>query len=75
MRICDAGKRASADLSPAICGLAVLAPVQLESVLRGNFTMFPSIITYQGRGTGYYLEDTGINVIIIISDKNEYPYL
>ena len=44
MRICDAGKRASADLSPAICGLAALALVQIKSPLRGNFTMFPSII-------------------------------
>lgn len=44
MRICDAGKRASADLSPAICGLASLALVQIKSPLRGNSTTFLSII-------------------------------
>ncbi len=43
MRICDAGKHASADLSPAICGLVALALVQIKSSLRGNFTMFLSI--------------------------------
>lgn len=43
MRICDAGKHASADLSPAICGLAALALVQIKSFLRGYFTMFLSI--------------------------------
>lgn len=42
IRICDA----SADLSPAICGLAALAVVQIKSFLRGNFTMFPSIILH-----------------------------
>lgn len=31
--------------------------------------------TYQGHGTGYYREDTGINDIIIAGDKNEYPHL
>lgn len=44
MRICDAGKRASADLSSAICGLADMALVQIKSFLKGNFTMFFSII-------------------------------
>lgn len=46
MRICDAGKHASADLSPAICGLVALARLQLKSPLRGNYTMFPSIILH-----------------------------
>lgn len=44
MRICDAGKHASADLSPAICGLAALALVRIKSFVRGNFIMFLSII-------------------------------
>lgn len=44
MRICDTGKHASADLSPAICGLAALALVRIKSFLEGNFIMFLSII-------------------------------
>lgn len=76
MRICYAGKRASADLSPAICSPGALARIQLKSFLRGNFTLFPfNYFTHHGHGTGYYREDTSVNVIIITSDKKEYPHL
>lgn len=34
-----------------------------------------SYFTNQGHGTGYYREDTGVNVIIIASDKKEYHHL
>lgn len=44
MRICDAGKHASADLSPAICSLPALALVRVKSLYEGHFIMFPSII-------------------------------
>lgn len=57
--------------------------VALTLWLRSNQILFerqfPNVLfnyfTYQGHGTGYYLEDTGINVIIIASDKNEHPHL
>lgn len=44
MRICDAGKHASADLSPAIRSLPALALVRIKSLYEGHFIMFPSII-------------------------------
>lgn len=76
MRICDAGKRASADLSPTICGLAVLALVQIKSFLRGNFTIFLSIILHiKDMEQVIYREDTGIllsaiKMNTIICDKS-----
>lgn len=49
MRICDAGKRASADLSPAICGLAAVTLVQIKYLLKGNLTMSLSFLLYISR--------------------------
>lgn len=46
MRICDAAKHASVDLSPAICSLAALAPVRIKYSLRGDCVMFLSIILH-----------------------------
>lgn len=64
VRICDAGKYASAGSSPAICGLASLALVRIKSLYKNHFHNVPfNCFTNQGHGTGYYLEDTGITLL------------
>lgn len=71
MRICDAAKHASVDLSPAICSLAALAQVFFKRRLWNSPLNF---FTYQGQGKGYYL-DRGLNVIIITNAKNGHHQL
>lgn len=76
MRICDAGKHASAGSSPAICGVDCRALARIKSLHKNNFcNILFNCFTNQGHGTGYYLEDTGIKDVITASNKNACCHL
>lgn len=61
---------------PPICSLACLALGRIKSFYKRHFHNVPfNFVTNQGHGTGRYLEDRGINVVITASNKNACRHL